>query len=452
MESNLDECLKSISNQTFKEYEVIIINDGSTDNSLQIIDSYAKKKNNFRHFTITNSGLSTARNFGVKQAKGDFILFVDSDDYVDGEYVSKLYQKAIDDKADIVFCAVTYVSNDGEILHFEEPFNHTRGYSLDLENKKSNLSFEEILSLWPSAWNKIYKKTLFDDISFPDGYIFEDNETFIKLGMKSNIVTYLPIPLYFHRQTSTGRLSQTSDVGVLQIIAIVDRIVSFVRYNNITFETKEFYHYVNRLIYERVYKNYHSLYSILLLDAIKNKLPNFELSSDNALIEKKIRSKQFTLFGTKTNRHDFFDVTLFFGANGMSFPLVNFDEKLNSFLVHPVTNNVTIAKVSGLVLWGNIEFSITVAIEHQEANAIDYKVAFTTENIQNMDDFNETPISKVLFQSRWRTISGQEPRTDSFILNNYSPSCCCFIITRMNKNKSNRYAWFHVKSFDVKTL
>ena len=165
VEKYLSKCLDSLANQTLKDIEIIIVNDGSPDNSQKIIDEYVKKYNNMKSYIKENGGLSDARNFGIKKATGEYISFLDSDDYVTHDMYERMYEKAISNNFDIVVCDLNYVTDD----------KITKIYSR-IEKDTDNIK-KEMLDIYPSACNKIFKKELFDSgIEFKKGVLFEDVE------------------------------------------------------------------------------------------------------------------------------------------------------------------------------------------------------------------------------------------------------------------------------------
>ena len=116
VEKYLRKCLASLVNQDFEDYEIIIVNDGSPDNSQEIIDEYTKKYKFIRSFTKENGGLSSARNYGIDKARGDYIAFVDSDDYVDVAFLKELYEAITKDGSDIAVCEFSYVYPNGNMV------------------------------------------------------------------------------------------------------------------------------------------------------------------------------------------------------------------------------------------------------------------------------------------------------------------------------------------------
>ena len=112
VEKYLAKCLDSLINQEFFNYEIIVVNDGSTDNSQEIIEEYAKRYDIIKDVFKKNGGLSSARNYGLEKASGKYITFVDSDDYVDENMYLKMYEKAKSGNFDIVTSDINYVYND----------------------------------------------------------------------------------------------------------------------------------------------------------------------------------------------------------------------------------------------------------------------------------------------------------------------------------------------------
>ena len=112
VEKYIDKCLKSLVSQTLKDIEIIVVNDGSKDNSQKIIDDYAKKYKNIKSYITENGGQGSARNYGLTKANRKYIGYVDSDDFVEPQMFEKLYKKAVDDDLDIVICGNYNVSED----------------------------------------------------------------------------------------------------------------------------------------------------------------------------------------------------------------------------------------------------------------------------------------------------------------------------------------------------
>ena len=129
-EKYIEKCLDSIKNQTFKDYEVLIINDGSKDNTKKLIEKYLNDKR-FKLFNRTNHGIGASRNFGLDESSGEYICFIDSDDYVDKKYLEKLYNKILKENLDIVVCNYIELSEELNIEKFRR-YTEERKFSVFL--------------------------------------------------------------------------------------------------------------------------------------------------------------------------------------------------------------------------------------------------------------------------------------------------------------------------------
>ena len=193
VEDYLVKCLESIIKQTFQGFELILVNDGSTDTSADIAKEMIKCLNNARLIEQINAGLSAARNTGLKHAKGEYVAFIDSDDTIDLTMLEKLYLKAIETNSDIVACDMMYVYNDRQEFSSGGDFD-----SFSISDRP------DLLGINNSACNKLYRRTLFSDVQFPVGLWYEDLATIPILYFKANKVTKVNEALYYYYQRSTS--------------------------------------------------------------------------------------------------------------------------------------------------------------------------------------------------------------------------------------------------------
>ena len=194
-EKYISTCIDSLLAQTYINYEIIIINDGSTDHTLSILDKY-RQHPNIRIFSQENAGLSAARNRGISVSNGDLICFVDSDDYVAKNYLEKLVAPLLQDSTiDIAVCGYQEIYQDRQASYPLKPQLLT-GYQATKNLLLNQRDFDVL------AWNKLYKKSLFTDydILYPVGQIHEDNLTTYKLYSVAKNVQYLEDVLYFYQR------------------------------------------------------------------------------------------------------------------------------------------------------------------------------------------------------------------------------------------------------------
>jgi len=199
VEPYLRECLDSILAQTFRDLEVILVDDGSTDGSGRICDEYQRKDNRIVVFHAENHGLSAARNLGIDNAHGEWLMFVDSDDWVKPEFCMLPYQTAIEHKADMVIFGIMRVHRDlTESL-------------IDLE-LNGEVTQEQAVSYGRNAaWNKLYRRELFDGIRYPARRLYEDALTTYKTIYQAKKIIFLNIPLYYYRSRD-GSIVKNQDV------------------------------------------------------------------------------------------------------------------------------------------------------------------------------------------------------------------------------------------------
>lgn len=266
VENYLRRCLDSLVNQTLKDIEIIVVNDGSPDGSQDIIEEYEKKYPLLvKGYRKENGGLSDARNYGMQFAIGEYIGFVDSDDYVDHTMYEKMYNEAIESQAEIVTCGYygldetkekTVALQMGNMVHF----------------RKSLFENPKLLYInSPYAWNKIYKKSLFDrtGIRYPKGLLFEDISTTYPLFLSANKISKVNEPLYFYILKRAGSITATYSPKLIQVIDSLAILNNYYKNNKyfISFEKELLFinlkHIYNRLFEYKEYKNKEFQYRFL---------------------------------------------------------------------------------------------------------------------------------------------------------------------------------------------
>ena len=209
VEKYLNKCIDSVINQTYKNLEIILVNDGSKDNCKKICEEYAKKDSRIKIINKSNGGLSDARNKGLEVSNGKYIGFVDSDDYISKDMYKNLYENIIKYDADIAICEYIEVNENGENIKENKKIieNGVKIYSRE-EAMYKLLEDNEITN---HVWNKLYKSSLFKDIEFPKGLKFEDIAVMYKLIDKANRVVHISEILYFYVQRDGSILNMRTE-------------------------------------------------------------------------------------------------------------------------------------------------------------------------------------------------------------------------------------------------
>lgn len=207
VEKYLNRCIESIVNQTYKNLEIILVDDGSPDNCPQICDEWKEKDNRIVVIHKENGGLSDARNAGLNIAQGEYIAFVDSDDWIDKNYLFILY-KAVDEKdADLSVCNLKMVYES------QENIKDTDETVYELQDITHEQAMYDILhgqGIRAVAWNKLYKRNLIIEERFKKGKIHEDEFFTYKIVDKANKIIYIDVPLYNYFQRKNSIMSTVS--------------------------------------------------------------------------------------------------------------------------------------------------------------------------------------------------------------------------------------------------
>lgn len=264
VEKYLRKAFESVQSQTFKDFEVIIINDGSTDNSLKIILEFCKKNKNFVLINQENSGPAAARNTALKVSKGEYIAFMDSDDYLEPNFLECLYEAAKKNEADMVCCNFNIYYPEKDIKVFMPIHSYPGVYSKTKALKKLILD----IGTHYFVWNKLTKRELFfkNNISFDDMY-FEDISISPKLFYYSKKIVFLNKVLYNYSSRESSILHSINVTKINDFIKSLGVIRNF-------FETENVYKEYNNHVWIYAQKSkIVSYYYILCLHA---KASNFK--------------------------------------------------------------------------------------------------------------------------------------------------------------------------------
>ena len=238
----LDKCLNTLVNQTMKDIEIIIVNDGSPDDSYKIIDKYAKNYSKLiKVLNQQNQGLSDARNNGLKLATADYVMFVDSDDYLNLDAVEKAYKKITSEKADVVIFGNNVVDESGNIISATYP-------SQTIYNNE----LEKIIFGNMCAWNKIYKKSLIEksDFKFRSKVWYEDLDYSFKAFVEAQKTSFLEENLYNYLIRANSIMNSQKANRNLEILDAIDEIISYANKHNIY---KKYYNVIEYLCVYHVY-------------------------------------------------------------------------------------------------------------------------------------------------------------------------------------------------------
>jgi glycosyltransferase involved in cell wall biosynthesis len=200
VEKYLSRCVDSIINQTYTNLEIILVDDGSTDAGGKMCDEYAQQDNRIIVIHKENGGLSDARNAGLDIATGEYIGFVDSDDFIALEFYEILYKTLIKTNSDLAFCEFQRFHNDTEIIKNHTNYKVRTDKGIDILNNFYNKHYVTYVVMW----NKLYKKDIWKNLRFPFGKIHEDEFVIHEIFYLAKQISFINASLYyyFHRENS----------------------------------------------------------------------------------------------------------------------------------------------------------------------------------------------------------------------------------------------------------
>lgn len=250
VEKYIGKCLESILNQSFQDFEVILVDDGSIDKSLSILNEYKEKHaDKVKIISQSNQGVSVARNRGILESTSTYIMFVDSDDWLEDSILHTMYQSAKENQSDLVLC-------DARVLHEDMTFKEiwTSG---DLKSQRDSIFQNKRLlnSILPAPWGKLYKRSLFVDhhIEFPQGLRNQDLGTTPRILCHAKSISKVSSPLYnyVHRKGSAVR---TYDYKILDIVKNLKIVKEYYEKEELMQEFKEplEYLFIEHLLFRTV--------------------------------------------------------------------------------------------------------------------------------------------------------------------------------------------------------
>lgn len=224
VEKYLHKCINSILDQTYRNLEIILIDDGSTDNSGKICDEYALKDERIKVIHKENGGLSSARNAGLDICSGDYIGFVDSDDYIAEDMYEYLYVNLIKNNADIAMCNYFSVSENRKITKVLKIKTFVTNKKEDILKENLNYAF----NAYPAVWNKLFKKYIFLKLRFPNGKCCEDNFILLESIDKLNRYIYLEQAKYYYLNRNNSLAHRKIDNHLFDEVEVFSSILQYV--------------------------------------------------------------------------------------------------------------------------------------------------------------------------------------------------------------------------------
>ncbi len=228
VENYLDKCIQSVVDQTYKKLEIILVDDGSPDSCGAICDAWAEVDHRIKIIHQKNKGLAAARNSGLDVASGYYIMFIDSDDYISLDMITKLHSQLINDQAEIAISGYKRVDEKGRFM--------SNGESIEtgIVDKRTVMKYliDERL-VYSVVWNKLYKHSLWLNVRFPVGKWYEDTYIMHTICFQSKVITQVSDYLYYYRIRKESITTQHSSISTLDNFEGFYNRIKFYEKNNL---------------------------------------------------------------------------------------------------------------------------------------------------------------------------------------------------------------------------
>lgn len=255
VDSYIEKCINSVLNQSYKNLEIILVDDGSTDKSGEICEKY-KYDSRVNVFHKKNGGLSSARNYGIKHSKGHYISFLDSDDYIDKYFIENLYNALINQKENCKISMCRFTREENDFLVSEE-----KAKLVSSEETLKNILYQKDDSLYSvAAWNKLYHRSVFEKIEFPEGFINEDMFVICEVLSKTEYVAVIDYKGYYYRINNNSITQKRFSSKNIDVVKACDHIMNYVEKNYNSEDMKK------AAVNLRFRRCFQMLYKIWLLD------------------------------------------------------------------------------------------------------------------------------------------------------------------------------------------
>ena len=254
VEKYLIRCVDSILKQTYTNLEILLVNDGSTDSSGSICDSFASIDSRIKVIHKKNGGLSDARNTGIKIVTGQYIGFVDSDDWINPKMYEKLYKNIKKHDADISICGFSLIEEVAQ----NSPLDLLPEKKYEIQRFTSKQALEILLTkrlFHSNAWDKLYTKELFENIEYPKGRIYEDIATTYKLICKANGIVYCAYPGYNYLQRQGSLIHSHFNAKLYGMVESYQEMLEYIKinYNELIKPVQRLYVDANIIVLKEMY-------------------------------------------------------------------------------------------------------------------------------------------------------------------------------------------------------
>ncbi|MSU88728.1 glycosyltransferase [Rhodobacteraceae bacterium 2CG4] len=464
VEPFLETCLQSIRDQSLDDLEVLVINDGSTDASPEIIDRFTAADPRFLRIDQRNHGLSAARNTGLDRARGRWISFVDSDDCLDADMLARLAAAAEAGGCDMALCGVADIDANGTVVAETSGFLDNPPVYSRLHDGLLEITPEVAASMYPSAWNKLYAAHLFDRVRYDTGLHFEDHPVYYKTVLQQPRVAYVADPLYRHRSHDAGRITRSAGRRALEIFTVFDLIESILRAHcaDLAQCRRQAGRILLRLVWERSFVLTEPYLRFKLSEQAMMRFAKWSLGAHDLL---ELRDPGIS----ETFVHELFDNAGRFGgwdsphkvqvepadrvrvadrtpdAEQTRYPMVDCAPEAGFVLIHPQADRLTTAEITGLGFFGGGRVQLSLALESAQSTGAEVRAFLAPVSLLDGDALGRSHDRCWYAGTDWLSLTPGQPVPVELAVDSGSPTMALYIQSRVPEGGSMHFGWVRAR-------
>ncbi len=468
VEAYLAQCLDSILAQDHPSFEIIVVDDGSTDGSAGILESYAGA-DRLRAIRQANAGLSEARNTGLLHARGEFVCFIDSDDYLERGFLSALHGQCLADGTDIAICEIIEFHEFGS--RFVSTIHEDKAFAGGRAGHCEPMTPELVSRLFPSAWNKLFRTRLFERTHFPRGLLYEDNPVHYALMLRQERVSFVSRPLYWHRIDRGARISHLSSPRMLEVAMVASLVHSVLLAETNPIAAREVSaRLLARLFCDRLWTvdsreielslsatlvylaGLFGFDEKLLRRVMDSNIERSLLSDQERRLAKAARANGDRLSIAMKDRLAVTDRSVLAeGQTRMEHGQVS-GKKDGSYLIHPDPQALVVAELAGLGLYGPVRYELLLRLEHEQAAPTEVRVVATPEPLVSTERLRALDKASGWrgIATDWVRLKGDERPHAVFTLDveDFGPCTTLYVLARQ-AGEGVGFAWLHLRKVVV---
>ena len=464
-EKTVDECINSVTNQTYSHIEIILVDDGSTDTSSEIMNKHGEVDKRIKIINRRRGGLGAARNSGLDVARGKFVMFVDPSDALNENSIEILIHICNEHNVPIAACGIERIDDNSQTIHQDDGLLNSQIIYKFLSGYICKVNSQTVASINNNSCTKIYKRSAFNSMRFREGLLYEDYIFHYELFLSIEQFGYTSDPIYKLRQSNSTRIPDDEAQRVLDVFTVFDLVASMLQSGH--FSDREYAAEIKlliRMIWERYRNVQDMILRYQLLEKAKFRLDKIDCDYDRAnklkddfvpvsfindiyhetsVRDYRLPAKYIWPVGDRVSVNDRTNTT-----QQVDVSLVVFNESDKSVLVHPHNGGITTAEFTGLGTYKTFTLMFEMSLESKKAKTGEFRIAISDFGLTN-DQLLNLNSPQILKTYDWQDLESEDRKSIEMRIDDPTLSMCLYIQTRMKDDESMYFNWTTASNFRI---